>query len=129
MNAYARWFRILGIIGIILNVIISIAAIVAPEWLLSLLNLEPATPLVWARFSGNLLILLSLFYIPGAIDPYHYRATAVLSVLARFTGLLFFLTQPREYLIFGFYDLSFGIPEGILLWLAFQEESSSEVRT
>lgn len=129
MNVYSKWFGRIVFLGVTVNIVLSIIALIWPDWLLGILKLEPATPLVWVRFSANLLILLSLFYIPGAIDPYHYRANAWLAVIARLAGVLFFLTQPREYLIFGLLDLSFAIPEGILLWLAFREEPFSEAQT
>ena len=50
-------------------------------------------PLIWPRFAALLLILLSAFYIPAAVDPSRYRASAWLAVLARFAGALFFLPQ------------------------------------
>lgn len=123
MNAYAKWFGRLVWVGVFVNVALSIPGLLFPEWLLGLLNLEPAVPTVWVRFSANLLILLSLFYIPAAINLYRYPANAVLAVFARFAGLAFFLTQPREYLVFGLLDLTFAIPEGILLLLAQRVES------
>jgi hypothetical protein len=118
MNAYARWFGRIVWVGVFVNVVLSIPGLLFPEWLLGLLNLEPAVPTVWVRFSANLLILLSLFYIPAAINLYRYPANAWLAVFARFAGLAFFLTQPREYLAFGLLDLTFAIPESILLILA-----------
>ncbi len=118
MNVYAKWFSGIVWLGVIINILLSIIALFSPEKLLEVVNLEPAIPTVWVRFSGNLLILLSLFYIPPAINLYHYRTNAWLAVFCRFVGLFFFLTQPRDYLIFGLFDISFGVPEGILLWLA-----------
>ncbi len=118
MNAYARWFGRIVWVGVFVNVALSIPGLLFPEWLLGLLNLELAVPTVWVRFSANLLILLSLFYIPAAINLYRYPANAWLAVFARFAGLAFFLTQPRDYLAFGLLDLTFAIPESILLILA-----------
>ena len=71
---------------------------------------------MWPRFAALLLILLSAFYIPSAVDPDRYRATAWTAVLSRLAGVLFFLTQPREYLMFGLFDLVFFVPEVVLLW-------------
>ena len=125
MNVYAKWFGRIVWLGVFVNVILSIPGLLFPEWLLGLLNLEPAVPTVWVRFSANLLILLSLFYIPAAINLYRYPANAWLAVFARFAGLTFFLTQPREYLAFGLLDLAFAIPEGILLMLAQRTEPAA----
>lgn len=123
MNAYAKWFRRIVGLGVLLNFALSLPTLFMPEQMIALFNLEPAAPLVWVRFSANLLILLSLFYIPAAIDPYGYPASAWLTVIARFVGFAFFLTQPKDYLIFGLFDLTFAIPEGVLLILAFRSKS------
>ena len=75
---------------------------------------------MWVRFSANLLILLSLLYMPAAINPYRYRASAWLSVTSRLAGVLFFATQAAEYRMFGLFDFVFLVPEAILLTLAFR---------
>lgn len=125
MNSYAKWFGRVVWVGVVINIVLSIPALLFPEWLLRLFNLDLATPDVWVRFSANLLILLSLFYIPAAINLYNYPANAWLAVISRLAGFTFFLTQPKEYLMFGLLDLSFAIPEGILLFLAFKATSSN----
>lgn len=126
MNAYAKWFgRVVGL-GVLLNFALSLPTLFMPERMIALFNLEPAVPVVWVRFSANLLILLSLFYIPAAINPARYQASAWLAVISRLVGFTFFLTQPRDYLIFGWFDLAFAIPEGILLILAFRRQPITE---
>jgi hypothetical protein len=124
MNPYAKWFGIVVWLGVIVNITLCIPGLLFPSWLLGLLHFDPAVPDMWVRFSANLLILLSLFYIPAAIDPYHYKVNAWLAVIARLAGVTFFLTQPKMYLAFGAIDLIFAIPEGMLLWLALREEHS-----
>jgi hypothetical protein len=76
-------------------------------------------PLMWPRFAAWLLMLLSLFYMPGAIDLYKYRVTAWLSVFSRLAGVVFFwFTQPPEYRMFGTFDFVFLVPEAIFLTIA-----------
>lgn len=128
MNGYAAWFGRVVWLGVIVNIVLSVAGLFFPEWLLAQLNLEPAVPTIWVRFSANLLILLSLFYIPAAINLYHYKANAWLAVFARVAGVTFFLTQPRDYLNFGLIDLTFAIPEGILLFLALRSSTATELK-
>lgn len=126
MNTYAKWFsRVVGL-GVLLNFALSLPTLFIPERMIALFDLEPAVPIVWVRFSANLLILLSLFYIPAAIDLYRYQASAWLAVISRLVGFTFFLTQPRDYLMFGLFDLAFAIPEGILLILAFRSKPITE---
>jgi len=113
-----RWFRYLMWIGIVANLIVAGVSLVAPERVLDVLGLEPASPLVWPRFSAFLLILLSGFYVPGAIDPTRNTYSAVGAVLARFGGVLFFFLVGGGYILFGLFDLVFGLPQAVLLLLA-----------
>ena len=78
--------------------------------------------LLWPQFSALLLILVSIFYIPAALDFERYRLTAWCSVGARLAGVIFFVGfQPAEYHMLGYFDLAFFLPEAILLTLAFRD--------
>ena len=125
MDSYSKWFGRVVLLGVGINIILSIPALLFPEWLLALLGLEAAMPTVWVRFAANLLILLNLFYIPAAIDLKHYQANAWLAVISRLAGFVFFLTQPKDYLRFGLIDLTFFIPEAILLVLALRNQTTT----
>jgi hypothetical protein len=124
MNIYAKWFGRIVWLGVIVNLALAIPTLFIPDRMLALFKLEPAEPTIWVSFAANLLILLSLFYIPAAINLYHYRANAWLSVFSRFAGVTFFLFHPKAYFVFGLLDLTFAIPTGILLILALQAEKS-----
>lgn len=126
MNVYAKWFSRVVWLGIVSNFALAIPTLFVPDKMLSLFHLEPAFPLVWLRFAANLLILLSLFYTLAAINPYYYQKNAWLAVFSRLAGFTFFLFQPKAYLIFGLYDLTFAIPEGILLMLALRSVTTAE---
>src|SRR6266568_3033120 len=71
------WFRRFVWLGIIANVIITLTSIFCTEWVLGLLELEPAYPLVWPRVGAR-------------------------------------------YLAFGLFDLVFGAPQAICLYLAWR---------
>ena len=103
-------------VGIVANLALAIPTLLFPERMMAWIDLPVANPVMWPRFAALLLILLSAFYIPAAVDPDRYRATAWTAVLSRLAGVLFFLTQPREYLMFGLFDLVFFVPELVLLW-------------
>lgn len=120
MNTYANWFKRIVLLGVVVNLVLAIPTLVVPEVMLALFNLPLAVPLIWVQFSANLLILLSLFYIPAALDPFRHQASAWLAVAARVAGVIFFLTQAKIYLLFGLLDLCFAIPEGLLLILAYR---------
>ena len=87
-----------------------------------LTGMPPATPLLWPQFSALLLVLLSIFYIPAALDFARYQITAWCTVASRLVGVVFFVGfQPREYHVLGYFDLTFFIPEAVLLTLAFRQ--------
>jgi len=117
-NRAALWFGRVVWLGIAANLALAIPTLVVPDRMLEFARLPPATPLLWPRFAAWLLILLSAFYVPGAVDPYRHRLVAQLSVLARLAGVVFFATQPAAYLPLGGLDLAFFIPEAILLTAA-----------
>ena len=113
------WFKRVTWLGIAANGALALPTLVAPERMIALSNFPPATPVVWPRFAALLLILLSLFYVPAAIDYVRYRATAWSAVGARLAGGIFFIGfQASAYHLLGYFDLAFFIPEVVLLTLA-----------
>jgi hypothetical protein len=132
MNRHARAFKITVWIGIFVNLGCAVAAVFAPDWFLTTLGFDVAYPNLWPRFAGWLLILLSLFYIPGANDLNRYRANAWLSVVARVSGVVFFTAAvvivdfSARYLLFGLIDLVFAIPSGVFLMLAIRRQRQDQ---
>ncbi|WP_337174226.1 hypothetical protein [Paludisphaera sp.] len=119
MNGPHAWFRRAIWLGILANWSLALPAIFLPNAVLSLggLPLALETP-VWPAFAALLLALLSCFYIPGAVDPDRYRATAIMSVLARLAGVVFFLVLwPDRYPAFGYLDLVMLLIQAPLLYL------------
>ncbi|HEV8488053.1 MAG TPA: hypothetical protein VGV87_31320 [Blastocatellia bacterium] len=127
-NSYSIWFGRVVWLGVLANLSFALPAIFLPSLTLGSLNLEPTTPFIWVRFSGLLLFLLSLFYLPAASNLYQYRANAYLAVFSRLAGITFFgiavlfYGKPITYLPMGLVDLGFGIVQGILLALAIKHE-------
>ena len=117
--AAARWFSRVVWVGIAANLALAVPTLLVPERLLEMSNLPITVPIMWTQFSALLLILLSAFYVPAALDPLRYTLVAWLSVLARLAGVIFFvLFQAREYHMFGYFDLVFFVPEAALLFAA-----------
>jgi hypothetical protein len=114
------WFRRIMWTGIIANCAMSLPCLIDPAWSIAFMRLPPATPLVWPRFSAQLVILLSALYVPAALDPLRYRLTAWTAVGCRLAGVLlffslFFFSTERQYWLFGAFDLAFLIPQALLL--------------
>jgi len=129
MNPYAKWFGRVVWLGIFVNMFFVVPLCFFPETLLSLLQMQIPVPIIWVRAAGLLLLEISILYIPGAIDPYRYKATAWMSVLVtRGGGSSFFLVavlffgQDLGFLTIALVDLFFGVVEGILLYLAMREQ-------
>ena len=110
-------------LGILANLALAVPTLLVPETMLRLTDLPVTDPLMWTRFAALLLVLLSLFYMPAAMDPDRYRAAAWIAVGSRLAGVLFFLTQERQYLMFGLFDLVFFIPEAILLFMVSRSQA------
>jgi hypothetical protein len=117
-NPARAWFQRVLWLGIGANLALALPTLVAPARMLAVVSLPPAVPLLWTRFAAWLLILLSAFYVPAALDADRFRTNAWLAVASRLAGVVFFLTQSREYLTLGLFDGVFFVPEAILLTLA-----------
>lgn len=117
-ESISRWkFRhsLVVWIGIVLNLGFVIPLIFFPECLLTLFGLK-AQPLIWPRFAGVLLGILTVFYIPATIDIDRYRIFAWLAVLPSQTaGVIFFVImvfvaqQPAAFLMGVALNGSIGI--------------------
>jgi hypothetical protein len=117
-----HWFSRVVWLGIVCNLALAVPTLVAPEQTMTLTSMPPASPLLWPQFSALLLILLSIFYIPAALDFDRYRITAWCTVGSRLAGIIFFVGfQPAAYHPLGYFDLVFFIPEAVLLTLAFNQ--------
>ena len=86
-----RWFKRVMWLGIVANIALAVPTLLAPEQMIEFVGLPMATPLLWPRFAALLLILLSLFYMPAAIDPARYRLVALLTLVSRLAGVVFFV--------------------------------------
>ncbi len=120
-----RWFMRVMWLGIFANLALALPTMAAPGMMTTLSRLPAVTPDLWARFAGLLLVILSVFYMPAAIDPDRYRATAWMAVGSRLAGVLFFAGEPATYMMLGLFDLAFLVPEGLLLWLALRSAGTT----
>jgi hypothetical protein len=126
LNAPLAWFQRVLWLGIAANVALAVPTLLIPERMLALTSLPPAAPLMWPRFAAWLLILLSAFYVPAALDAIRFRTIAWLAVGSRLAGVAFFLTQSADYRTLGAVDLVFFVPEVVLLALATRRERRPE---
>ena len=130
-NNWARSFRIVVLTGVAMNLVVGIPALFFPGTILDWIGLPIEITEFWVRLACWLLILLSLTYIPTAIDPYRSPAHSFLTVAARWGGVFFVtivvVTQDLSlgYLYFALGDLIFAIPESIILTMVFKDRSDT----
>jgi len=84
-------------LGIALNLVVAVPLLWSPDWILGTLRLPLDQP-VWGRLGGFLVIVVSSFYVPAAIDLQRYRVNAWLAILlSRSGGALFFFLAVFVY--------------------------------
>ena len=111
-----RWFKRTVWIGIFANLALAFPTLAAPTLVIEMASLPTATPDLWPRFAALLLVLLSVFYMPAAVDPHRYRANAWFAVAARLVGVVFFLLDEPAYRMLALFDFVFFVPEAVLLY-------------
>ena len=112
-----RWLKRVIWLGIFANLALALPTLAAPDFMIDRVGLPTATPVLWPRFAGLLLIILSVFYTPAATDLDRYRIVAWFAVASRAAGVLFFMPQ-ATYRMLGLFDLVFLVPEFLLLLVA-----------
>jgi len=115
------WFQRFVWLGIAANIVLTLTAIFRTEWVIDLVGLEPAYPLAWPRFGAFGILLLTGFYVVAATDPCRSRWATLFTVLCRFGGLFFFAIVGGRYIVFGLFDLLFGAPQAICLYIAWRK--------
>ena len=122
-----RWFKRVMWLGILANLALALPTIAAPDFMIDRVGLPTATPVLWVRFSGLLLVILSVFYTPAATDIDRYRIVAWFAIGSRAAGVLFFMPQ-ATYRMFGLFDGVFLIPLLLLLLVAINSASGVAVK-
>ena len=119
-----RWFKRVMWLGIFANLALALPTIAAPDFMIDRVGLPTATPLLWPRFAGLLLVILSVFYTPAGTDIDRYRIVAWFAIGSRAAGVLFFLPQ-ATYRMFGLFDGLFLVPQLLLLIVALQSTAGN----
>ena len=122
------WFQRFVWLGIAANIVITLTAIFCTEWVIATLKLDPAFPLVWPRFGAFGILLLTGFYVVAAMDPCRSRWATVFTVVCRFAGFAFFAIVGGRYIAFGLFDLLFGAPQAICLYLAWRKNRGARLK-
>jgi hypothetical protein len=129
MKGSATVLRVALWLGIVVDWALGLPTTFAPEGTLQLIGQGPVAPTdrVWVAFGFMLSVLLSMFFVPGAIDPYAYRVSVWLAVGARVPeALFFFVLYPGPHSLFGILYALLFILQAPLLWLVMRGGPSVE---
>jgi hypothetical protein len=114
MSVWILRHTILLWFGIFLNALFIIPLLFFPRWMLNLFGI-PLQELIWARESAGLLMIISTFYVPAAVNFGRYRVNAYIAVFpSRTFGATFFFCavvffgQPPGFLSISFVDALIG---------------------
>jgi hypothetical protein len=120
-------FAVIVWIGVIANWSFAAWAVFFdPHALLTALNLGDVPSVIWLYNYSILLMILSLFYIPAAHDPFRYRANAWLLIVGRLVPAATFFVgveltfMPPGFARLGLGDASIGILELVFLVRVFR---------
>ncbi|MCH7812254.1 MAG: hypothetical protein IH958_06455, partial [Chloroflexi bacterium] len=83
MNAYTKGFSIVVWIGIVANALFWVPALVHPDTMIKILDIDEDFYTIWLRNVGMLLILVAIFNAAAAIAPGRYPLVSWLVVAVR----------------------------------------------
>jgi hypothetical protein len=122
MSGTRRLFKYVVWAGVAANWAFGIWAIFGdPDTLLARFRLGEQQSHIWLYNYSVLLMILSLFYLPAATNPFRYRANAWLLIVGRLVPASTFLFgvitgfMPKGFLILMAGDSTFGLVELVLL--------------
>ena len=132
MNTPLNGFRIMVVIGVLVNAGFWGPALIAPQIINNIFGFDPDYYTVWLRNVGMVLLLVSITNAAAAIDPVRYRLFAWLVVAGRYIAALFFLEiwvfdllassdKPEAFMWFFITDASLGTIKGILLYAGLKQ--------
>ena len=104
-----RVYRVLFLVSILGNVIISLWCIFNPVGFAQLvLQLDPY-PEAWPRVWGATLLGLQLVYVPGLNNPLFYRWPNWSSIAIKFFMAIIFVSAGRSFYLLAVWEFGFGV--------------------
>jgi mono/diheme cytochrome c family protein len=122
----AKWFSRVVWLGIVVNMLFIVPQVFAPDYINITFGQPVGGPNVWNRAHGMMVLALSIFYVPAALEPLRNPGYSWLLVLSRLLAACLWWCISRSnpaFLQALATDGGFGIVEGILLQLALPAES------
>ena len=114
--------RVLGA-NLAIYAVLSIAAIAAPTALSRLVGLPGPTE--WLRSWGGLLLLVTLLYLPGFLDPVRSRWSNAVGIVGRFGAAGLYAVLGGGFLWLALGEAAFGILLAVTYFGLFRSELMS----
>ena len=116
MSRSTIWFGRVMLLGAVIDWVLGVPVVFAPERSLALFREPPAGSPVWAAFASLLRVLLSLVYLPIAAEPHRVPGATRLAVASRLAQAVFFLwLESGEYDRRGYINLVLFVVQALLL--------------
>jgi len=96
MNKFIAWYQRMIWVGIVINLVFAVPALVAPQFLTSSLGLPLQAFDPWLANAGMLLIGISLFYAPSGFNATRFVIHSWLCVLSRLVAVIFWIYLIRQ---------------------------------
>ena len=125
-NPAAWWFSFVVWLGIAGNALFVAQELFMPDSVNFGLGLPVGLPTVWNQAHAMMVLSLSIFYMPAALDPLRDPDYSWLLVLSRFLAAIFWVFIWRSnpaFLSYLIVDGAFGVVQGILLQTAVPSEN------
>lgn len=137
MNAYLRWWRVVVLAGVAVNIASGLFALLRPHRLQSTMGLERLEGTAWLRLAGLMLVDVSIFSAIAALNPTRWPIMSHLISFERLGSGLFSLqvaamnpfqssTRPKAFLPLGLFDTTVSLTGIVLLFLGLREHRRAE---
>jgi hypothetical protein len=109
-----RTYRIVLGFNMLCHVAIGLACIFCPLWVAHMAGLPDPIPTGWTRGWGATLLLVTLLYVPGFVDPLITRAPNLIGILGRYWMMVIWIFCGGGFLWFALFDGFFATVIAIL---------------
>ncbi|THD44912.1 MAG: hypothetical protein E7774_09105 [Bradyrhizobium sp.] len=103
--------------NILLEFVIGVACLTAPDFVSHALGAPPPSPSGWMRGWGALLILVAALYLPGLQNPLRSRYANIVGIVGRVWTALVWFCVGGGLIWLGVFDLAFAL---VLAWLFYR---------
>lgn len=113
-NRALRTYRLVLGFNLFAHLLMGLACIFCPVWVSHMAGLPEASPVGWERGWGATLLLVTLLYLPGLIDPMITRGPNLIGILGRYWMMATWIVCGGGFLWLALFDGFFATVIGLL---------------